>query len=101
MHDVEIEVVDAPVGELLAADGLNVLAFVEGVPELGDDEEIGSLDESVGDGALHTLAGFDFVAVVLSFVSFFSFLSFLYFNVGDIVCRLTYRTRRQTDGTPP
>ena len=64
VHDVEVEVVDAPVGELLLADGLDPLGVVEGVPELGDEEEVGALHEAVFDGAGDALAGFDFVAVV-------------------------------------
>lgn len=64
MHDVQIEVVDAPVGELLAGDGLDLVGFVEAVPELGDDEELLALDDTLLNGAGYTLAGFDFVAVV-------------------------------------
>ena len=65
MHDVEIEVVDAPVLELFFADGLHAWAVVEGVPEFGDEEEVGAFDEAVFDGAGDALAGFDFVAVIL------------------------------------
>lgn len=32
MHDVQVEVVDAPVGELFAADGFYAVAVVEAVP---------------------------------------------------------------------
>lgn len=38
VDQVEVEIVDAPVGQLLLDDGLHALAIVEGVPELGDDE---------------------------------------------------------------
>lgn len=64
MHDVQIEVVDVPVGELLAADGLDFVAVVEAVPELGDDEEVLTLDETILDGAGNTLTALDLVAVV-------------------------------------
>jgi hypothetical protein len=64
VHDVQVKVVDAPIGELLAGDGLDLVGFVEAVPELGDDEELLALDEAVLDCAGYTLAGFDFVAVV-------------------------------------
>lgn len=64
MHDVEVEVVDAPVLELLFADGRNARAVVEGVPEFGDQEEVGALDEAVFDGAGDALAGLDFVPIV-------------------------------------
>jgi hypothetical protein len=64
VHDVQIEVVDTPVGELLSGDGLDFVGFVEAVPELGDDEELLALDDALLNGAGYTLAGFDFVAVV-------------------------------------
>ncbi len=64
MHDVEVEVVDAPVCELLAADGLDSVAVVEGVPELGYEEKIFALDEAFLDGAGDAFAGFLFVAVI-------------------------------------
>ena len=66
VHDVQVEVVDAPVGELLAADWLDFVAFVEAVPEFGDDEEFFTLDEAIFDGAGYALSAFDFVAVVWS-----------------------------------
>lgn len=64
VHNVQVEVVDAPVSELLAANGLDAVAIVEAVPELGDDEELFALDETVFNGAGDALAGFDFVAIV-------------------------------------
>lgn len=64
MHDVQVEVVDSPIGELLAADGLNLLAVVEGVPELGDEEEVFALDDAFLDGSSDSFAGFLLVAVV-------------------------------------
>jgi len=64
MDDVEVEIVDSPVGELFAADGLDFVAFVEGVPEFGDEEELFAFDEAVFDGAGDAVAGFFFVAVV-------------------------------------
>ena len=56
MDDVEVEVVDAPVVELLFADGLDVFVAVVGVPEFGDEEEIFSLHYTFLDGAGDTLA---------------------------------------------
>jgi hypothetical protein len=64
VHDVQIEVVDVPVCELLAADGLDLLAVVEAVPELGDDEEILTLNETILNGAGDTLTALDLIAVV-------------------------------------
>jgi len=64
VDEVEVKVVEAPVGELLPGDGLNAVAVVEGVPELGDDEELLALHETVGDGAGDTLAALNLVAIV-------------------------------------
>lgn len=43
-----------------------MLPVVKGVPELGDDEEVLTLDESVSDSTSHTLTGLPLVCVVLS-----------------------------------
>lgn len=51
MDEVEVEVVDAPVGELAAGDGLDVGAGVEGVPEFGGDEEVAAGYDAFGYGA--------------------------------------------------
>ena len=64
VDDVQVEVIDTPVSELLASDGLDLVSFVEAVPELRDDEELFALDEAVLNGPGDTLAGFDLVAVV-------------------------------------
>ena len=64
VDQVEVEVVDTPVGELLADNGLDAVAVVEGVPELGDDEELLALDDALLDGAGNTLAALSLVAVV-------------------------------------
>ena len=64
MDEVQVEVVDAPVGELLAGDGLDLLGVVEGVPELGGDEEIFALDDAFLDCAGNALTRFDFIAVI-------------------------------------
>lgn len=64
MHDVEVEVVDAPVLELFFANGFDAGAVVEGVPELGDKEEVGAFYETVFDGSGDALAGFGFIAIV-------------------------------------
>lgn len=64
VDDIEVEVVDTKVGKLLAGDRLNLVAVVEGVPELRDEEELLTLDETVLDGAGDTLANLDLVAVV-------------------------------------
>lgn len=64
MNYEEVEVFEAPVRELLAEDGLNLVFLVEGVPQLGDDEDIFALDETVLDGTGYTLAGLLLVAVI-------------------------------------
>ena len=56
MDDVEVEVVDAPVLELLFADGLDAVVVVVGVPEFGDEKEIFSLHYAFLYGAGDTLA---------------------------------------------
>lgn len=63
--DIEqIEVLKTPPFERLLGDRDNMLAIMEGIPELGDDKKILALDEAIIDGALHTLAGFLLVSVV-------------------------------------
>jgi hypothetical protein len=64
VDNVEVEVVNTPVGQLLAADGLDLFTLVEGLPELADDEEVFSLYEAFLDGASYTLTALDFVAVI-------------------------------------
>lgn len=44
VHDVQVEIVDAPILELLLADGLDTLLVVEGVPEFRNKEELFTLD---------------------------------------------------------
>lgn len=64
VHDIEVKVVDAPVLKLLFADGLDAVVVVEGIPELGDKEEVFALDEAVFDSAGDALAAFLLVAVI-------------------------------------
>jgi hypothetical protein len=64
VDQVQVKVVNAPVLELLLCDRLDLLVIVEGLPELGDDEELFALYEALLDGAGNTLAGFDFIAVI-------------------------------------
>ena len=64
VDDVEVEVVDAPVFQLLLANWFDAVVVMEGVPELGDKEEVGALDYAFFDGARDALAGFLFIAVI-------------------------------------
>jgi hypothetical protein len=64
VHNVQVEVVNTPVGKLLAGNGLDAVAVVEAVPQLGDDEEVLALDNALLNGAGDSLASLDFVAVV-------------------------------------
>jgi hypothetical protein len=66
---VDVEVVDAPVSQLLLDNGLDLLRVVERVPEFGDKDEVFALDEAVFDGTGDALAAFYFVAVVWLLVS--------------------------------
>ena len=70
VHDVEVEVVDSPVLELFFADRLDDGVGVVGVPEFGDEEEIGAFYETFFDGAGDALAAFDFVAVVCGMIRY-------------------------------
>ena len=90
MHNVEVEVVDAPVLELLFADGLDAVVVVEGVPELGDEEEVGALDEAVFYGASYALATFLLVAVVCRSIRP---------GVKERVIVIADRMHRRTDGS--
>ena len=64
MDDVEVEVVDAPVLQLLLGDWLDTLLVVERIPKLGNDEELLTLDETILNGAGDTLTSLDLVSVV-------------------------------------
>ena len=64
VDNVKVEVVNTPVGQLLAADGLDLLTLVESLPELADDKEIFALYEAFLDSASYTLTALNFVAVV-------------------------------------
>jgi hypothetical protein len=61
---VQVEVVDAPVGELLLDNGLDLFRVVERVPQLGDDEEVFAFYEPLLDGASDTFSALNLVAVV-------------------------------------
>lgn len=64
MDEVEVKIVDAPVGEALAERRLDVLGGMVGVPELGDDEELLARHESFRDCARDTLSALLLVGVV-------------------------------------
>lgn len=52
MNKKEVEVLKAPVGQLLLCELLDMLLCVEGVPELGGDENILTLNDSLIDSPL-------------------------------------------------
>lgn len=64
VDDVEVEVVEAPVCELFFADGLDLVAVMEGVPQFGDEEEVFALYDALFDRTGNTLAGLDLIAIV-------------------------------------
>lgn len=64
VDEEEVKVVNLPVGKLLAGDGLDLVLVVEGLPQLGDDEEILTLHDALLDGAGNTLTTLLFVAIV-------------------------------------
>lgn len=64
VHDVEVKVVDLPVLQRASAGGLDVFPRVERLPDLGDDEELLALHETILDGTGNSVTAFLFVAVV-------------------------------------
>jgi hypothetical protein len=64
VDDIKIKVVNAPVFELLLAYGLDSVVVVEGVPKLGDEEEIFSLHNTLFDGTGNSLTRLDFITIV-------------------------------------
>lgn len=64
MDIVQIEVLNTPPFERLLGDWDNMLAIMEGIPELGNDKKILALDKAIIDGTFHTLAGFLLVSIV-------------------------------------
>lgn len=62
MDEEEVEVLETPVGQLLLGNGDDLVAGVEGVPELGGDENLLTLDDTLIDGPLQALAALDLVA---------------------------------------
>jgi hypothetical protein len=57
-------ILKTPPLELLPNDGFDLVGFVEGVPELGDDEEVFALYDALFKGTLYALATLLLVAVV-------------------------------------
>ena len=64
VDEVQVEVLKTPVSELLAGNWANLVLVMERVPELGNNEELLALDETVLDGAGNTLTSLLLVAVV-------------------------------------
>lgn len=64
VHNVQIEVIDAPILELLLADGLDSVMVMVSVPELRYEEEVFALYKAILNGAGNALAGFLLIAVV-------------------------------------
>jgi hypothetical protein len=64
VNEVQVEVVDAPVLELLLDNGLDLFLVMECLPQLRDNEEFFAFYEALLDGAGDTLAGLDFVTVI-------------------------------------
>ncbi len=56
MNDVKVEVVDAPVCQLLLADWLDFVAVVEAVPQFRDEKELFPFDDAFFDCFGYTLA---------------------------------------------
>lgn len=102
VHDVQVEVVDTQIGQLLAGDGLNLLAVVEAVPQLGDEEEVLALDDTLLDGTSDTLADLDLIAVVWKGIGLAGYSSLDYLG-GNFAGRIgsTYHRHHRTGGNQP
>lgn len=68
MDQEQVKVLNAQVCQLLARNGLDLVTVVEGVPKLGDHEELFALDQTILDGARNTLANLFFISVVYIYV---------------------------------
>ena len=64
MYIIDVKVRHAPVGQGAHDRLFDVLLPVEGVPELGDDGQVLTLDDALIDGTLDTLASLLLVAVI-------------------------------------
>jgi hypothetical protein len=64
VDEEEVKVVNLPISELATSDGLDFVLVVEGLPELGNDEEVLALHDALLDGAGHALAALLLIAVV-------------------------------------
>lgn len=63
--DVEkVKVLKSPVGQLLTGDWLNMLLLVEGIPKLGNDEELVTRYKTVLDSTSNTLTSLDLISVI-------------------------------------
>jgi hypothetical protein len=102
VHDVQVEVVDTQIGQLLAGDGLDLLAVVEAVPQLGDEEEVLALDDTLLDGTSDTLADLDLIAVVWKGIGLAGYSSLDYLG-GNFAGRIgsTYHRHHRTGGNQP
>lgn len=64
VNEIQVKVIDAPVGQLLPGDRLDLVGLVERVPQLGHNEEVLTLHNAFLDGASDALAGLNLVAIV-------------------------------------
>lgn len=88
MNQVEVQVVDTEVSHRFLAGELHVLRPMESVPELGHNEEIFPLHNTLIDGLLHALSRLLFVAIVTSGVQ--ESVSVLDCVVNDIGAGVTW-----------
>lgn len=56
MDNIKVKIIDSEVRQLLAGDRLNLLAVVERVPKLRDEEEIFALYKAILDRTSNTLS---------------------------------------------
>lgn len=64
VDEEEVKVVNLPVGKLLAGDGLDLVLVVESLPQLGDNEELLALHDTLLNGAGDTLTTLLLVTII-------------------------------------
>lgn len=94
MHDIQIKVVNPPVFQLLLANGFDPFLVVERVPQLGYEEEIFTLDETLFQGSGNALTGFFLVSIIFSYIGGVSQFS----DQKAIGGFATHHMRRPTSG---
>lgn len=100
VDQVQVEVLEPPVGERAPAGWLDFVAVLEDGPELGCDEEVLALHDPFLDGARDALATFLFVAVVCMFGIMLASPDFFFPFFSSLALRKEERVDWQVHGCP-